>query len=418
MHSTSATSQARAVKFTRQAVTDLEPELWGVGARNPKCCTTYVVFALKISALVVLWWTAAIVVTMTIKACVGSKGKEDAIFPYPFALTGMSNTTVGLLSLLCLQVEKLYAPPAPAMTRRELLNVLIIGCMQGVEIGLINKCLSFLTLSQRTMLNSLNVLFMMVTALCWRLEGLGPLKLVAVLCLTFGGACQGFDNSDNGGYSAAAHLTGVLLILTAMFIGTQRWAVLQYFMQYSAPDSALGQLSKLGLMSMIMPVTGTVCGILAIFSEPDAYQQPVQPYVALLIALVAVGVMALSFAELKIVHLTSSVAMSVLSTIHQIPIALSGVLFLDEHVSLWGAIGFGLCLMGGLFYVAARNRDAAVNKDIASGWDEEEMLVDPDLFGMHYVPNSPSDALTSGDQGSRRPSKSLELDSLDDKSLT
>jgi hypothetical protein len=45
------------------------------------------------------------------------------------------------------------------------------------------------------MLNSLNVLFMMVTALCWRLEDLGFLKVAAVVLLTFGGACQSFDKT-------------------------------------------------------------------------------------------------------------------------------------------------------------------------------------------------------------------------------
>mmetsp|Transcript_19125 Transcript_19125/g.30703 ORF Transcript_19125/g.30703 Transcript_19125/m.30703 type:complete len:419 (-) Transcript_19125:84-1340(-) len=416
MRSTTGTREARTVKFTPQVQTEVDPELWGVGSSASRGCGTYALLSVQISALVVLWWSAAIFVTMVIKITVGDKGKEqDAVFPYPFALTGMSNACTGLLAFSCSQLEKCSTPPVPKMTRAEWLKILVIGVIQGIEIGLVNKSLAFLTLSQRTMLNSLSVLFMMVTALCWRLEGLGILRVVAVLCLTFGGACQGFDDSGNGGYSESTHLIGVIVILSAMVIGTQRWALMQFVMQYSAPDSALGQISKFGFMSMIMPITGIVCTVLAALSEGDAYRlKYLRPDVAMYVVGIAAGVMALSFAELRIVHLTSAVAVQVLSTVHQIPIVLSGVIFFHDHVNIWGMIGFGLCMVGALFYVAARYGDASA-VDSASGWDEEEMLVDPDLFGVGFMDSHFRSALaTNSPRGVPSSPKNFEVEAAVD----
>merc|ERR1740138_602251 len=114
---------------------------------------------------------------------------------------------------------------------------------------------------------------MMGTALCWRLERLGWLRALAVLCLTAGGALQGAGSENEGSDPKTwkSHMTGFILLLVGMVLGTQRWALAQFVMQYSDPDSALGQMPKLRLMSYVMPVTGFVCGLMALVSEQDAF---------------------------------------------------------------------------------------------------------------------------------------------------
>merc|ERR1712050_37725 len=158
------------------------------------------------------------------------------------------------------------------------------------------------------------------------------------------------------------HLIGSLLALTSMVLGCQRWALTQYVMQRSEPDSALGQMSKLRFMSWNMPVTAFVCFTLTLIYEPDAYKPEtlLNPEVAINVAKIAAGGLCLVFAELKLVEMAGAVAVQVLATIHQIPIVLAGVVFFNERITSLAAVGFGMCLAGGLIYVKARQQDAAI----------------------------------------------------------
>lgn len=283
--------------------------------------------------------------------------------------------------------------PSPQMRRDEMLKLALIGLIQGLEIGCSNKVLEYLSMSHRTMLSSMNVLGMMGTALCWKLERLGALRIVAVVFLTVGGVCQGLDlenaNQADSHEKAIAHLKGVLLMLFGMGIGCQRWALLQCVMQRSARNSALAQISKLKLMASVMPITGVVCLVLALVTETDAARMEhfLQPKLVFNVLMISTGVISLVFAELKLVELTSAVAVTVLATIHQIPIVMTGVVVFHEHVSNFSLLGFASCLCGAFFYLAARRRDLAMAESEhadAEEWirneDEEESTRSPRFY--------------------------------------
>ncbi|CAE7940724.1 unnamed protein product, partial [Symbiodinium sp. KB8] len=63
------------------------------------------------------------------------------------------------------------------------------------------------------------------------------------------------------------------------------------------------------------------------------------------------------YAELKLVSLLSAVAFNVLSTLHQIPIVLAGVILQHNTVSISSWAGFACCLIGALVYAIARYSD-------------------------------------------------------------
>lgn len=395
------TDSARTLKVpTTEADMQAEVEPSFQGSSQ---CRSQFLHSFCLILLVLVWWVSAIFVVLTIKVTVGTRDAVDdgTAFPFPFALTAMTNALTGLLSLICSLAMQSHGSeaPLPKMRWDETLILFTIGLIQGVEIGCNNKVLEFLAVSERTMLNSMNVLAMMCTALCWRLERLGILRAVAVICLTGGGILQGFGHDPKhggsggglSGFMQPTHLKGVLILLSAMVIGAQRWALMQFVMQRSESTSALGQMSKLRFMSFIMPVTGGVCFVLACWLESDALdpERILRPELGLSMLKIAVGVLALCFAELKLVHLTSAVAVNVLSTIHQIPIVLAGVFFFHEHINTFGLSGFGLCLAGALFYVAARRSDVHVEAPPPpmddDGLDEEDvelMLVGPELVGV------------------------------------
>merc|ERR1711974_260924 len=67
-----------------------------------------------------------------------------------------------------------------------------------------------------------------------------------------------------------------------------------------------------------------------------------------------VGVLMAS--EFMLVQLTSAVALNVASSLHNIPVAVAGVFFFNEHIYLRAGIGFCVGLVGAMLYTLDRYR--------------------------------------------------------------
>ncbi|CAK0820585.1 unnamed protein product, partial [Prorocentrum cordatum] len=149
-------------------------------------------------------------------------------------------------------------------------------------------------------------------------------------------------------------------MMAAMMLGSQRWALIQMVVQRSPPSSALGQLTKLQLASRMLPVAGFVCLILAAAFEPLAFSWEAlgQPILRLSVPGMAACIVLLTVAELGVVQRTSAVAVQVLATLHQIPVAFVGAVVFHETVSPLSAAGFGMCVVAALVYALARRAEA------------------------------------------------------------
>mmetsp|Transcript_43672 Transcript_43672/g.93485 ORF Transcript_43672/g.93485 Transcript_43672/m.93485 type:complete len:408 (+) Transcript_43672:133-1356(+) len=311
----------------------------------------------KVTCLVLiftsLWWIAAILVIIEIKTTVVHGG----IFPHPFALTSIVQPCTGLAAWLLSKLvgRKHHRKPLPDLTWFEVGVLCLMGALQGLEIGLTNKALEYLSVAGRTMISATSVLFMMTTARIWGLERLGCLRLIAATFLILGGALQGYgQQSSQGSFTA-----GIIMQVTSMFLSSQRWALAQFILQRSHPDTALGRISKLQLLSRTLPITGVICLPIALCVEPGAYTVAnlSQPLLHLRICIIAAALAGMLYAELKLVKLLSAVAFNVLATIHQIPIVMAGVILQHNHVDKFSTYGFGACLLGALVYAAARQQD-------------------------------------------------------------
>lgn len=309
-------------------------------------------FWAQVFVYITLWWTASILVIMVIKTTVEPQG----IYPHSFAFTSLCQPTTGFLAWLVAQFVYKTRPTPPKLTRREWGTLLVLGTIQGLEIGLTNKALQYLSVASRTMISSMGVLFMMISAWLWRLEKLGVWRLVSCAFLVAGGVFQGLDQSSDNKADLHLYMAGVGMQLVSMLCSSQRWALAQFVMQLSPPESGLGQTAKLQLLSMTLPITGVVCLPFVLTQEPHAYQggQLLQMELPVRTLLVAVGLTAMLYAELKLVKRLSAVAFNVLSTVHQIPIVLVGVVFQHNRVGEFSACGFAMCILGALVYAWAR----------------------------------------------------------------
>mmetsp|Transcript_73621 Transcript_73621/g.239702 ORF Transcript_73621/g.239702 Transcript_73621/m.239702 type:complete len:434 (+) Transcript_73621:108-1409(+) len=317
----------------------------------PKKSKSWRKVVLQVFVFTSVWWMAAILVIMEIKQTVTPEG----IFPYPFALTSIVQPCCGFAAYLLSLFYNRRRRPSPPLSWTELAMLLALGGLQGFEIGLTNKALEFLTVAGRTMVSSTSVLFMMATARMWGLERLGLLRLCSAALLLLGGFFQGYGQQSD----KSSNIVGIMMQAVSMLLSSQRWALAQFILQRSPLDSALGQISKLQLLSRTLPVTGLVCLPLAIWLEPGAYTYVnlMQPVLHFRVVVIAAALTAMLYAELKLVNLLSAVAFNVLATIHQIPIVLAGVLLQHNHVDLTSTYGFAACLLGALVYAAARHQD-------------------------------------------------------------
>jgi drug/metabolite transporter (DMT)-like permease len=285
----------------------------------------------------------------------------DGPFPYAFAFTSFTQPTTGLVayffSITALYVPKPKVASPPTITSSELALLLALGILQGLEIGLTNSALKLLTVADRTMISSTSVLFMVLTARLWGLEQLGLLRVLSAFLMILGGVVQTQSLYQAG--SGSSQLFGVLMQVVSMMLSCQRWALSQYVMQRLPPDTALGQLSKIQLLAYTLPLTGLVCIPVSLVFEPEAYslRHLQQMSLARSVLAVAGSLVAMLYAELKLVDELSAVAFNVLSTLHQIPIVMAGIVLCHNEVSSQAAAGFGCCIAGAMVYACARRQD-------------------------------------------------------------
>jgi len=319
-------------------------------------------WTLTVASLVAAWWTAALIIALVLKRTVGSPHARHAPgpFPYPFALTSFVNLLTTGLSWILSRVTEHHLPPPPRMMTSEVLKILVIGCLQGVELGCNNKATEFLPVSTKVMLHSMFVLFVMVSARLWGLEPLGHWRCISASLILIGGIFQGWSaerrSVPKGQQTQQLH--GALLMLFAMVLGSQRWALIQIVV-HSEVTSALGQLTKLQYSTRTLPTAGVICFIGALIFERGAFSAQALKHQQLWIAIPSIGlcVITLTLSELSVVRRTSAVALQVLATLHQIPIVVVSAVLFHEHVSLLSTFGFVCCILAAFVYAAARGRE-------------------------------------------------------------
>ena len=311
--------------------------------------------------LVAIWWAVSAAITVVMKQTVGSGGS----YQFPFALTALTNGVCGWFSICVCFCQKGKFWNNSSLRKVDVVQLLFLGFLQGVEIGLSNKSLEFLSVSARTILNSMSVFFMMISAQFWGMEQLDRLRILSAALQVIGGFLNGLGASHashvdgaSAGTSLSAsqavnnQISGTLLQLCTLLVASQRWVMLQFIMQKS--NMLLG---KLELSAWIMPVTSLVCLSMAAAFETPALSLSLMLDAGLpqIVLTIACGITILTVAELRLVHISSAVALQVLGTLHQIPLVITGVVFFQDSVEVASGMGFTCCLLGAFCYAAAKH---------------------------------------------------------------
>lgn len=297
-----------------------------------------------------LWWISSIAVIVILKSTTSPQG----IFPHSFAFTALVQPTTGFVAWLLAKIVHKKSP-SPPLQRREWVQVIVLGLIQGIEIGLTNKALTYLSVASRTMTNTMSVLFMMITAWIWGLNTLSWRRGISCAVFVAGGYLQSCDHVSAPLAAKRVHMIGICMQLASMLCRSQRWALAQFMMQCSPPESGLGQTAKLQLLAKTLPIAGLICIPSVFVFEPSAFRsdQLLQAELPARVLLVAVGLTGMLWSEFSLVKQLSAVTFNVLSTVHQIPIILVGVVFQHNHVGEMAISGFALCLIAAFVYAWA-----------------------------------------------------------------
>jgi drug/metabolite transporter (DMT)-like permease len=319
------------------------------------------------------WWACAVLITLTLKSILGSPSGHAALFPFPFALTALSNCSAGIMAYtldmvlrLCFfsqdsknehEAEIGVVPGALRQSLRsdEIWKLVGVGAMQGFEIGCFNKALAFISVSRRTMLVSINLLFVTSVAVPCGLEQLSWRKFIAILLLITGGLLQALStwNHRNDSSTSTFAIQGSMLALFAMLLGGFRWAVMQCFLKRGDADSHLRHISKLQMVWRVSPSFAATCALFALIFEPLAWSK-LDSEVLLTSGSVGLLVAILMASEFMLVQLTSAVALNVAASLHNIPVALAGVIFFHDQIHMKAGIGFCAGLLGAMVYTLDR----------------------------------------------------------------
>eukprot|EP00450_Noctiluca_scintillans_P011972 CAMPEP_0194496848 /NCGR_PEP_ID=MMETSP0253-20130528/13980_1 /TAXON_ID=2966 /ORGANISM="Noctiluca scintillans" /LENGTH=353 /DNA_ID=CAMNT_0039338291 /DNA_START=116 /DNA_END=1173 /DNA_ORIENTATION=+ len=251
-----------------------------------------------------------------------------------------------------------------SLQRSEVGVLVVLGLLNGIEFGLNNLAIMYLQVAMRTMVLSSNVLLSMITCRLWGLELCGVGKMFSLVFLMAGGMCQGLS-IGKGGLDVESQIIGSLLQLGSMIMSCQRWAGLQWIMQRLDPESALRRLSKMQLMIAMSLVSGPQCLAMSVFLEgPDI--EEVNVLILRNVAILSTTIVVMVSAELQLLHLTSAVAVAVLSPLHTIPIVIGGVLLFHDRVFAINVAGFCLSFVGACVYALARRREKDVPESLGN----------------------------------------------------
>ncbi|KAL6768099.1 hypothetical protein ACKKBF_B37790 [Auxenochlorella protothecoides x Auxenochlorella symbiontica] len=222
------------------------------------------------------------------------------------------------------------------------------GVATGLDIGLSNYSLVFISLSFYVMCKSTVPLFLLAFAIMWRIEK-PSWDLAGVVCVISIGLMLLVAGEVD------FHLVGFLLVMTASALAGLRWTITQVLLQGS---NATGHGALGGPVEVILhltPVMSATLGVVSLAHEQLWNTLPSSPYFAgwghclLTAGIVATGAVIaflMVWAEFALIGHTSALTFMVAGTFKEVVTVAAAVLFLGERFTPVNAAGLVVLIIG------------------------------------------------------------------------
>lgn len=196
----------------------------------------------KVALLVAGWYTMSTALSLVNKKV---NGQNYGAFPMPLMLTGVQFLVqFGVVEFVLSLPPLRKLRPQPMSWGVYMRKLVMPGVVGGVDIGLSNLSLVFITVSFYTMVKSTGPLFLLVVAFAMGLEKPSLYLLGVVLILSTGMLLAVFGETS-------FNTIGFTLVLSASFFSGLRWALMQLLLQ---KELSPGAENPLALMKHLLPL--------------------------------------------------------------------------------------------------------------------------------------------------------------------
>lgn len=247
-------------------------------------------------------------------------------------------------------------------------NIVPTAASAGLDIGLSNMSLLYITISLYTMVKSTSILFLLLFSILLRLESMKWSNVGVIVTVGFGTFLFTFGATDFNAF-------GFTLVLCASVLGGARWALAQYVMEkkdleLKHPVDTLYHVTPVMFM-ILLPIALAKEGV-DFFSAERIFLNGYEGAFlsGIVIALGAIVAFAMNFSEFLFLSKTSGLTLSICGIIKEIITITLSVVFNDDHISLINIVGLGITVVGILLYNINKYVQNSSNMDV-TGVDDE-----------------------------------------------
>jgi solute carrier family 35 protein C2 len=244
--------------------------------------------------------------------------------------------------------------PQASITRSEYMRWIVpVAITTALDVGLSNMAYSYLPISVMTVLKSSSVVCIYTTGVVWGVEQFRwTVGLVcAVIAASIAFATPGFAGDE--GLTDSKFVSGVIIVCVAVISLSIRWVLVQ---------SLTKRYSPLQLLYLIQPTSALIllpfAAVLEINSKLFDMLSSSSLWLPILLVLgSAILAMCLLMTEYRIVHMTSSLTLSIAGIGKEILTLSLSMLIFDESFSLRQVIAISISIIGIFVYAILRSRE-------------------------------------------------------------
>ncbi|KAL4448483.1 hypothetical protein ABPG75_005702 [Micractinium tetrahymenae] len=302
-------------------------------------------------ALILTWYLFSTLVSLFNKLVMG---KEHGLldmgpFPAPFLLSSLQFFCQHIIARSLLVTGLVKRKSDGSQSWREYARKVVPnGVATGLDIGLSNYSLVYITLSFYVMCKSTTPLFLLVFAIAWGIEK-PSWSLAAVVSVISAGLLLLVYGETK------FHLVGFILVMSAAMLAGLRWTITQVLLQGGPGHGSRKHGGPVEVLFQLTPVMGITLLILSLAHEQLWETLPGSPYFAslprtLLSIAIIFGFALVAFcmvvAEFALIANTSALTFMVAGTFKEIVTVAAAVIFLGENFTWVNGLGLLVLILG------------------------------------------------------------------------
>jgi solute carrier family 35 protein C2 len=301
--------------------------------------------------LILLWYFFGTTLSLWNKLLIGAEEGHglfgEGRFPAPFLMSAVQFFSQYLLARGMLSSGCVRRQCQQTLSWKEYCkHVVPNGVATGLDIGLSNTSLAFISLSFYVMLKSTTPLFLLTFAILWGIEKMTWTLAGVVSIISLGLFFLVAGETE-------FNLVGFIMVMTASALSGLRWTITQVLLQGDAHSTSKG--GPLEIIEALTPIMGGTLLLTSLCTEKLWVSLPQSAFFATgwntfvtSLVLMAGGIIALCmvWAEFTLIANTSALTFMVAGTFKEIVTVGAAVLFLHEEFTPINAVGLVILILG------------------------------------------------------------------------